>query len=160
MCFCVQIAALFTTGSRCRPRQPPVSIPGELLPSRTQHSRDPMPFDLPFDYVLVMAIWLAALAGSLPLLLVARRRLRTRRSDGRSGSRVPRRVVWADLALSLWIFLAALTAVELYFAVVYDASDAVNLTNVSKHWFKRHVEPDQKVLAFGDGHQTVYRDEL
>jgi lysophospholipase L1-like esterase len=41
--------------------------------------------------------------------------------------------------LSLWVFLAALTVVELYFAIVYDQSDSFNMSNVSKHWFARHV---------------------
>ncbi len=119
-----------------------------------------MPFDLPFDYVLAMVAWLAALAVSLPLLVAIRRRLlilaAARQVPGRSR---PWRVRGASLALSVWVFLAALTVVELYFAVVYDASDAVNVTNVSKHWFQRHVEPVQKVLRFSDGQQTVYRDE-
>ena len=114
-----------------------------------------MPFDLPFDYLLAMVCWLAVLAGSLPLLVIVRRRAVARQS----GKKPRRFVKWANLALSIWIFLAALTVVELYFAIVYDRSDAVNATNVSKHWFKRHVEPVQKILRFSDGRQTVYRDE-
>jgi hypothetical protein len=57
------------------------------------------------------------------------------------------------------MFLAALTAVELYFAILYDQSDSFNMTNVSKHWFARHIEPVQKVLRFSDREKTVYRDE-
>src|SRR5262249_45834885 len=118
-----------------------------------------MLFDLPFDYVLAMACWLAVLAVSFALLIAVRRRMRRRRLGMKpENGMAPHRLLWVNLGISLWIFLASLTVVELYFAVVYDASDAVNLTNVSKHWFKRHVEPGQKVLEFSDGRQTVYRD--
>jgi lysophospholipase L1-like esterase len=118
-----------------------------------------MLFDLPFDYVLAMAAWLVVLAASLPLLIVVRRRMRRRRPGMKPENGVaPHHLLWVNLGISVWIFLASLTVVELYFAVLYDASDAVNLTNVSKHWFKRHVEPGQKVLEFSDGRQTVYRD--
>ncbi len=114
-----------------------------------------MPFDLPFDYLLAMGAWVVVLAGSLPLLVAVRRRAASRHPGKKP--RHPAR--WANLGLSAWVFLATLTAVELYFAILYDRSDAVNATNVSKHWFKRHVEPDQKILRFSDGRQTIYRDE-
>jgi hypothetical protein len=90
-----------------------------------------MPFDLPAAYVRDLAIWLVAGAASLIALLKLRR--------ARSGPRA----VWIDRAtkagLSLWIFLAALTIVELYFAVVYDQSDSFNMSKVSQHWYARHV---------------------
>jgi GDSL-like Lipase/Acylhydrolase family len=111
-----------------------------------------MLFQLPFDYVLCMAGWLAALAV-LPVAL--------RMSFGRSrrSAKQPRPVpTWKKTAFSLWIFLVAMTAVELWFAIVYDQSDSFNMTNVSKHWFARHIEPIQKVLQFKDGQSTVYRD--
>jgi hypothetical protein len=114
-----------------------------------------MPFDLPFHYLLGMSGWLAFLAVALPVLLDVRRRWLARHS----GRTPPRRAPWANLGLSVWFFLAALTVVELYFAIIYDQSDAINETNVSKHWFKRHVEPDQKTLEFRDGRATPYRDE-
>lgn len=113
-----------------------------------------MPFDLPFDYLLATGAWVVVLAGSLPLFVAVRRRAASRQSG--KTPRQPAR--WANLGLSVWMFLATLTAVELYFAIVYDRSDVVNATNVSKHWFKRHVEPDQKILRFSDGRQTIYRD--
>ncbi|HTI51986.1 MAG TPA: SGNH/GDSL hydrolase family protein [Planctomycetaceae bacterium] len=108
-----------------------------------------MPFDLPFDYVAGMALWLAGLALGLRQLLKSRRRIKIQH---------PARFNWANLGLSVWMFLAALTAVELYFATIYDQSDAFNATNVSRHWFARHVEPMQKVLQFRDGQATLYRD--
>lgn len=89
-----------------------------------------MPFDLPLDYLLDLAAWTAAGAAAFVLLLRLHRRL-TRRS--------PRRVWIARAGLSLWMFLAALTLVELFFAIVYDQSDSFNMSNVSKHWFDRHV---------------------
>jgi hypothetical protein len=39
----------------------------------------------------------------------------------------------------LWVFLAAMTLAELYFAVIYDQSDSFNMSKVSQHWFDRHV---------------------
>jgi GDSL-like Lipase/Acylhydrolase family len=115
-----------------------------------------MPFDLPFDYLLGMTGWLAALAGALVGLLRWRRQLRSGRNAG-AIRRAQRK--WSNLGLSLWMFLAMLTLVELYFAVIYDQSDAFNMTNVSKHWFERHVAPVQKVLRFRDGQGTIYRDD-
>ena len=46
---------------------------------------------------------------------------------------------WVNAGLSLWMGLALLTCVELYFALVYDASDSFNMTNVSRKWFALHV---------------------
>jgi len=101
-----------------------------------------MPFDLPVDYVLGLLAWVAFAAVSLVWLLNLRRR---------RGPNAARRVTWINAGLSLWIFLAALTAVELYFAVIYDQSDSYNMSNVSKHWFTRHVHRN----AFGcrDDHE-------
>ena len=44
----------------------------------------------------------------------------------------------------MWIFLASLTIVELYFAVVYDQTDSFNMSNVSQHWFARHVRENSQ----------------
>jgi lysophospholipase L1-like esterase len=90
-----------------------------------------MPFDLPGGYLLGLAGWLIALATSLVALLRLRRKLRLR-----VVSREPRRTL---VGLSVWFFLAALTIVELYFAVIYDQTDSFNMSNVSQHWFARHV---------------------
>lgn len=109
-----------------------------------------MPFDLSFDYLLGMTGWLVALAAIFVGLLAWRRR---------SGTRHPSRRKWANLGLSLWMFLATLTLVELYFAAIYDQTDSFNSTNVSQHWFERHVAPVQKVLHFKDGQITRYRDD-
>jgi hypothetical protein len=89
-----------------------------------------MPFDLPEEYLLGMAAWLAAGAVCFVALLMLRRRARKKRG-----------FAWrlANAGLGLWVFLAAMTLVELYFAVVYDQSDSFNMTKVSQHWFQRHV---------------------
>jgi hypothetical protein len=101
-----------------------------------------MPFDLPGDYVRDLAIWLVAGAVSLIALLKLRR--------ARSGPRA----VWIERAtkagLSLWIFLAALTVVELYFAIIYDQSDSFNMSKVSQHWYARHVRENRE--GFRDAH--------
>ena len=55
--------------------------------------------------------------------------------------------------------LALLTMIELYFALVYDASDSFNMTNVSKKWFKLHVEPQQHVLKFTEREVLLFRDD-
>ncbi len=89
-----------------------------------------MLFQLPDGYLLGLVGWLIALAASLVGLLHWRRQLR-----GTVGQE-PRRTL---AGLSLWFFLAALTVVELYFAIIYDQTDSFNMTNVSQHWFARHV---------------------
>jgi hypothetical protein len=109
-----------------------------------------MPFDLSFDYLLGMTVWLAALVLGLAVLVVLKRRTRTDR-------RGLQRLFLAGL--SLWIFLASLTAVELYFAVIYDQTDSFNMTNVSKHWFRRHIEREQRALKFRNSQGTIYRDD-
>lgn len=106
-----------------------------------------MPFHLDIDYLLGMAGWLALLGVSLPLLLGRRRRWKERH---------PGRIKWINAGLSVWVFLAAITLVELYFAVIYDRTDAFNATKVSLHWFARHVRP--RVLRFKDGLGHPYRD--
>lgn len=104
---------------------------------------------LSFDYKLGMAVWIAAGVLAFVVLLKLRRRWKERK----------RLQTVANLGLSLWMLLFLLTLVELYFATVYDRSDSFNMTNVSRKWFKRHVEPDEKVLRFKDGQGIVYRDD-
>lgn len=89
-----------------------------------------MPFDLPLDYLLGLVAWMAAGVVCFVALLTLRRGWARHK---------PARMKWINAGLSLWIFFAALTVVELYFAIVYDQSDSFNMSNVSKHWFSRHV---------------------
>jgi len=103
---------------------------------------------LPFDYLKIMGLWLLVLPALLYGLLVFRR-WRKRRN-------LP--LGLANLGLSLWMLLAALTVVELYFAVIYDQSDSFNMTNVSKKWFERWVV--KKPLRLGNYEGIGYRDDV
>jgi hypothetical protein len=105
-------------------------------------------FELSFDYLLGMALWLLALPVACWLLLRSRRAARRR---GRS-------LRPYNLGLSVWMLLVGLTAVELYFAVVYDQSDSFNMTNVSQKWFRRWVR--QKPLKFAGREGIPYRDDV
>jgi hypothetical protein len=101
-----------------------------------------MPFDLPEGYLLGLGGWLIVLAASLVALLTLRRRLKLRAVGRERGLA---RVDFATKAgLSLWVFLASMTVVELYFAIVYDQTDAFNMSNVSQHWFARHVHANSE----------------
>jgi len=84
---------------------------------------------LPFDYLLGLGAWLAALFAAAVLLLRWRR---TRRSQKRS-LRGP------HAGLALWLVFAALTLPEVLCALFYDATDSFSQTNVSRRWFDRHV---------------------
>ena len=102
-------------------------------------------------YLIGMALWLVAGGLSFWLLL----RLRSMWRDK------PRRITALNAGLSLWMTLAALTSVELYFALIYDASDSFNMTNVSKKWFALHAEPQKKFLMVNSKKQEGiwYRDD-
>ena len=109
-----------------------------------------MPFDyLPFDYQLKLFGWLIAGVVSLYYLLSLRRRWKTSLKKLRM----------VHLLLSLWMFLAACTVVELYFAVIFDQTDSFNMTMVSEKWFRKYVAPDQKILKFQSGENTQYRND-
>jgi hypothetical protein len=103
---------------------------------------------LPTNYLIGMLLWLVAGVLAFWGLLKYRQRLR------RSG----RRLTLANLLFSLWIFLAMLTGVEVYFALLFDATDSFNRSNISRVWFLRHVEPDLRVLDLGHG-GIKYRDD-
>ena len=99
------------------------------------------------EYLLAMAAWLAVMVLTLRWLLDTRRRLRvlaptkTRRS--------------LNAAFSIWLVLALLTSFELGFAAFVDHSDAFNMTNISKRWFRRHIEPQRNANGFRDRREFV-----
>ena len=93
----------------------------------------PLFFYLSDGYLLGLGAWLVLLGAVLVGCLRLRRRWR--------GS--PARVRWIHATLSLWMLLAGLTSVELYFALCYDQSDSFNMTNLSRRWFDRHIDPRQ-----------------
>jgi len=105
-------------------------------------------FELSFDYLLGMSAWLLLLPVAFWLLLKWRQKVRR---QGQSLSLI-------NLGLSFWMLLAGLTAVELYFAVLYDQSDSFNMTNVSQKWFRRWVQ--QKPLKFAGREGIPYRDDV
>jgi len=84
---------------------------------------------IPAGYFIAMAVWCVVLAIASVLLLKVRRRAKAR----------PWRLRILHAGLAIGVFLAAVTVVELYFAVFYDGSDSLNMTNVSKRWTARHV---------------------
>ncbi len=101
------------------------------------------------DYLLGIMFWL--IAGGVGFWLLLRLRGQWRGQ--------PKRLNWVHAGLSAWMALALLTSIELYFALVYDASDSFNMTNVSKKWFKLHVEPQQHALKFSEREGVVFRDD-
>ena len=100
-------------------------------------------------YLTGMLLWL--IAGGLTFWLLLRLRLIWRDQ--------PRRITWVNAGLSVWMSLGVLTSCELYFALIYDASDSFNMTNVSKKWFALHVAPQQKVLSLTEQEGIRYRDD-
>ena len=83
------------------------------------------------SYLYGMLAWL--LAGGVGFWLLLRLRGQWRGQL--------KKLNWVNAGLSLWMGLALLTCVELYFALIYDASDSFNMTNVSRKWFALHVDP-------------------
>lgn len=98
-------------------------------------------------YLLGMALWL--IVGGVAFWLLLRLRGQWRGQ--------PKRLNWVNAGLSAWMVLALLTTIELYFALVYDASDSFNMTNVSKKWFKLHVERHRFEIRPGEG--LMIRDD-
>lgn len=98
-------------------------------------------------YLLGMVLWL--IAGGVGFWLLLRLRGQWRGQ--------PKRLNWVNAGLSTWMALALLTTVELYFALVYDASDSFNMTNVSQKWFKLHVEEHRVEIRPGEG--LMIRDD-
>lgn len=106
-------------------------------------------FALPDSYLVGMAAWLLLLAVLAAAWL--NRLVHWRRNA--------RRLVLLKALFSAWLFAALLTAIELYFALVFDGTDAFNVTNVSRAWEARHIAPHERVLAFSNGEGITYRDD-
>lgn len=97
------------------------------------------------EYLIAMTIWLIALGMSLKQFLHTRLLRKERRANLRA----------INAALSLWMLLAVLTAIELGFAAFADGTDAFNMTNVSKRWFRRYLEPQRHNDGFRDQRELV-----
>lgn len=105
-----------------------------------------LPLYLTTGYMLGLAVWILGGLVAFVVLLNNRRAWRNR----------PGRLRWVNLGLSCWMLCVGLTALELYFAFIYDASDSFNMTHVSKRWFQKHVVTNDE--GFRDDHpfpQTV-----
>jgi len=95
-----------------------------------------------------MFVWIVGLLLCLRLLLRFRRRW-----SGQAKSVI-------NAGLSLWILAVLLSGCELYFAFVFDETDSFNMTNISRKWFRKYVEPDQHIVKFATGESSVYRDDI
>jgi len=105
---------------------------------------------LPDRYLTGMGIWLLLLFAFPWGLLKLRRRLK-------QGTRLRKLV---PPALSLWMVAALLTAIEVGYALCYDTTDALDVTNVSHRWFTVHVGDDLKLLLFEPDDGIYYRDDV
>lgn len=92
------------------------------------------------EYLLAALVWVLALGVGLRQLLVWRRRCKAR-------GLVIRKV---SIALSVWMLLAFVTSLEIGFAAFADSTDAFNMTNISKRWFRRYIEPQRNEDGFRD----------
>lgn len=106
-------------------------------------------FGLTSGYLIGMAAWTAILAASLIALLKLRR--------GSQQKLWRKKLV--NAGLSFWLLCVLLTALEFGFAVGYDRTDSFNMSNVSKKWFRKYAEPEEKVLRYGANEGIVYRDD-
>jgi hypothetical protein len=98
-------------------------------------------------YLLAMTVWLVFLC-LVPVGLI-----RWRRKWAAEKSR--RKLIYTGL--SAWLCFGILTLPELGFALLYDTTDSFDMTNVSRRWFEVHVEPDVRVLEFGNETGIQYR---
>jgi len=98
------------------------------------------PFYLPWGYLAGLLIWLVAMAYSLIAILRMRRRRKQRRQS----------VSAANACMSVWCVLSLLTLAEVYCACCVDQSDAFNMTNISKRWFRKYIEAQRNAAGFRD----------
>ncbi len=91
-------------------------------------------------YTVGLGVWLLTGVIAFWGLLKLRRRWLDR----------PRARKIVHAGLGLWMLLAMLTLPEIACALFYDQTDSFSQTNVSRRWFKLHVEPNR------DG----FRDDL
>jgi hypothetical protein len=105
-------------------------------------------FGLTSDYLLSMLCWCLSLFVGLWLLLKLRRR----------APRMTLRLKVVNIGISVWVLCFLLTCVELGFAFGYDRTDSFNMSNVSKKWYRKYAEPEEKTLRFGPSEGIVYRD--
>lgn len=98
------------------------------------------PFYLPLSYLLGLLVWLIGMALGLVWCLKDRRR----RKQLKAKLLVP------HLLLSVWCVLTLLTIAEMWCAFVVDQSDAFNMTNISKRWFRKYIEAQRNQAGLRD----------
>lgn len=106
---------------------------------------DVLLYGVPLRYYAGLACWLVAGWFALVWLLKQRRSAKQMAQSSTATTVGPNpRGVWrmrlANLGLSLWIFLAGCTLIELYFAFLFNQTDSFNLSNVSQAWHMRYVQ--------------------
>jgi len=92
------------------------------------------------EYLLAAFLWMLALGFGLRRLLLWRRRCKVQGSSVKA----------VGVALSVWMLLAFVTSLEVGFAAFADSTDAFNMTNISKRWFRRYIEPQRNGDGFRD----------
>jgi hypothetical protein len=105
-------------------------------------------FGLSTGYLIGTTIWCVSLSVALIVLLKMRR----------GSDEKPIRKKLVNAAISLWLLCLLMTILEVGFAVGYDRTDSFNMSNVSKKWFRKYAEPEEKVLRFGPNEGIVCRD--
>lgn len=98
------------------------------------------PFYLPAGYLLGLLVWLIVLAGFLVWSLKLRRSCKQNK----------RSLLLPNVLLSSWFLLSLLTLAEVWCAFGVDQSDAFNMTNISKRWFRKYVEAQRNQAGFRD----------
>lgn len=98
------------------------------------------PFYLSWGYVAGLMVWLVVLGGSL----IGALRLRRYRKQ------IKKSFLLSNCALSLWFLCALLTMAEIGCACFVDQSDAFNMTNISKRWFRKYIEAQRNESGFRD----------
>lgn len=106
-------------------------------------------FQLSDSYLIGMAVWMVLGFISLWVMLKLRRRWKATRW----------RVI-PNMLISGWMLLGLFTLGEIGFALFYDTTDAFNMTNVSKRWFKVHIDGVRQGLPVGNGEYVLYRDNV
>lgn len=98
------------------------------------------PFYLSVSYLFGLLAWVVGLCGGLVWSL----KLRQRRK------RTSRSLTIPHVLLSLWCVLALLTVAEIWCAFGVDQSDAFNMTNISKRWFRKYIEAQRNQAGWRD----------
>ncbi len=98
------------------------------------------PFYLPPFYLVGLLAWLIGLGCGLIWCLKFRRRRKQLKSS----------LMLPHVLLSAWFGLGLLTVAEVWCAFGVDQSDAFNMTNISKRWFRKYIEAQRNQAGWRD----------